>query len=206
MKKTLLAIAALGALALSACSSDETPGTSPGDENPTPQATSPIAPTTPTTLIEIDPNWTNPLFCQAYFSGWDAEDDLNAASDELNSTVDEDPANWDSPEAVAALHAQGQVLLFYAEQVAGLYDQAANYTGDRPAVAEALATMSEYVRTFYVSMGQAAVDAESVMDYATSREALFLIDPDEMSALGIAYIEAGPIVSDYVSENCVSSY
>ncbi|MCJ7826865.1 MAG: hypothetical protein MUP36_01290 [Demequinaceae bacterium] len=186
MKRTLTVIAALGALALSACSSDATPDASTGDGNPTPQVTTP------------DSNPGSSDFCQMIGNGEAMNDDLTTASDAITALID-DQENWDSPEAVADLHTQGQILIDYADDVTAIYNQAAKEAGD-PEVAEAFSTFSEYLQLFFRGMGQAAVEADSVMDYIMNMGTY--LNDDRLLTLTNDLSEVGPIISDYVYDTC----
>ncbi len=191
MKKTLLVLAAVGALALSACSSDEssdaTPGGNGDDQNPqaTPQDNGNDGP--PSGDI-----------CQMLADSEDLSDDINAANDVLDDLM-EDQANWNSPETVAALHTQGQAMLEYGNDLVFMYDRAAAQAGD-PEVSAAFETFSDFLELMYVGLGQAAVEADSMMDYFMNWTTY--MSTDDMSQLMDDLDEAGPIISEYVYDTC----
>jgi hypothetical protein len=189
MKKSLLVIAAVGALALSACSSDATSDSTPGSGNPNPQVT------------DHNPNPNDGSFCAMIASSEDMSNDLNDSMDTLNDIID-DQDNWDSPEAVAALHDQGQLMIQYADDVADVFDQAAKETGD-PEVASAFTSLAEYFRVLFKGMGQAAADSNSVMDYLMNMGTY--LDQDQLADMVDELDEAGPIVSQYILETCGDS-
>ncbi|MBN2176254.1 MAG: membrane lipoprotein lipid attachment site-containing protein [Demequinaceae bacterium] len=186
MKKTLLALVAVGALALSACSSDDTPDSTPGEGNPTPQVT------------DDNTNPGNSSFCEMISDSEVMSQELNDATDALDDII-ENQEDWDSPEAIAALHTQGQAMIDYADDVAAVYDQAAAQAGD-PTVSEAFSTLAEYMRILFKGMGQAAVESDSIMDYFMNMGTY--LDEEQLTAMTDDLSEAGPLISEYIYDTC----
>ncbi len=188
MRNTLFAIAALGALALTACSSDDGSDATPGNESPTPQATTPDA----------NPGGAGSSFCDFINSSEAMSHDLDTTSDDLTAILD-DQENWDSPEAVAALHTYGQAMIEDSNKMVAFYRQAAREAND-PAVSQAFATLSNFTELMYKGMGQAAIEADSVMDYQMSW--MMNLDQSELQNLSNDLSEAGPLISNYIFETC----
>jgi len=190
MKKTLLVLAAVGALALSACSSDDSDATPGGNgDNQTPQAT-------PQDNGDDGPPSGN--ICDMLADSDELSDDINEANDALDDLM-ADQASWNSPETVAALHAQGEAMLEYGNDLVFMYNRAAAQAGD-PEVSAAFETMADFLELMYVGLGQAAVEANSVMDYFMNWTTY--MSTDDMSQLMDDLNTAGPIISDYVYDTC----
>lgn len=197
MRKHLLVFAAVSALALTACSSDDgsdaSPGDNGGDQSPQASISNP-----PPGDNGNPPPPGGSAFCQMIADSTDLSDDLNEANDTLDDLL-ADQANWDSPETIEALHAQGQLMLEYADDIAAIYRHAAS-TADDPQVSDALTTMADYFETMFTAMGQAAVEADSMMEYFMGMGNY--LNQAELTQLAEDLSEAGPIIADYVYTTC----
>lgn len=196
MKKTMLVLAAVGVLALSACSSDEGSDTSPGGNgaSATPQASDTVTPQP--TDQGGDPGSSD--ICNLMASSTSPSLELNDAMDVLSGLLD-DEENWDSPATLTALHTQGQVMVDKSAEVASILNQAAAEISD-PEVSAAFAKMANYFETLVMGMGQAAVEANSMMDYLLGMSSF--LDEDTMNQMMDDLESSAPVISDYIYDTC----
>lgn len=195
MKKTLLIIAVLGTLALSACSSDDKTDATPGNDTPNPQVTDSTPGGTVAEGSDAD-------FCQALKNTDALGTEVNATSQAMTDIIN-DTANIDSPETLAALKTQGATMVEQADEVANLFNVAAS-KADNSEVAAGLNTMADFFLAYYQPMGQAAIDAESVMDYALNIGTTF--NTEDMTVMMDEVTAAGQVVSDYATAVCGTTF
>jgi lipopolysaccharide biosynthesis regulator YciM len=192
MKKTLLVLAAVGALALSACSSDDTDATPGGNgDNANPQATDQPGDD------GFNPNASN--ICELFASAESFGDEMDAASDAVEEALDANPEDMNAPEVMAAVHAQGQAYIAYSDDMAAFFNQAANLADDAE-VSQAFAAMADYFEIYMNAMGQAAINANTYMD--SFMNIANYIDVDDMMALEEDFSDSSTIMWDYLMTTC----
>lgn len=191
MKLRTLSTTALVALALAACSSEDTPDSTTGSSDSTPGATQTAADSGDSGNAPTD-------FCDALLGMDTIDNDLTAAADQLSAVLD-DQAVWNDPATVTGLHDAGQLMLDEIPAVTDYY-KAAAATADDPEVSDALLAMGDLYDVYFRSMAQAAVDANDIMSFALGFGTA--MGDEDLSRVLSDGTEAALTVADYGRTHC----
>ncbi len=199
MKLQTLTATALATLFLAACSSGDDPDSTTGNSDSTSGATQAAAGSGDSGGSGDQANAPTDV-CDALDRMNDIDQDFTDASGDLDALLG-DASAWNDPATVAAIHDAGQLMLDKIPAVTAYYTTAAD-TADDPDVSAALLALGDLYDVYFRALAQAAVDADSMMDYSMS-VATALGDEDVSRTLtnGSA---ASITLGNYALKHCVN--